>query len=498
MKRFGQFVLLLAMAWSCYFSLYSTEVWAQRAWVAMYIIILFLVTYSLILEERAPHNTLMWLFVLFFIPVFGYLFYLYSGQLYLKGLLFKRKRSHNINYLREMSENKPSIKWGNLTQAQKQFSDLVQHIGFTSISFASDTTVLKNGRETFSEIKRHLEQAKHFIHMEYYIFRSDKLGKDIINILIKKAQEGIEVRFLYDAIGSLSLSGRDIRSLKKAGVKVFPFLPIMYGFFNLKFNFRNHRKIIVIDGEIGFVGGLNVGDEYLGKNKLIGFWRDTHLMIKGEAVRTLHTVFLLDWGYISGEKLGDRKYHTVKDAEGDGGVQIVAGGPDTRLGLISDLYYSMISGAAKSVWIATPYFVPNEAIRTALKIAAHKGVQVRLMVPQISDSFLTQYATFSYFAELLRSGIEIYTYQKGFMHQKVVIVDGDLASIGTANIDLRSFQLNFEVNVFLFGTRSINDLIRHYEEDMMDSMKVNKDEFNRRGLLARSKESVARLFSPVL
>jgi cardiolipin synthase len=287
--------------------------------------------------------------------------------------------------------------------------------------------------------------------------------------------------------------------MKKAGIQVNSFLPIKYGFFNQKFNFRNHRKIIVIDGAIGFVGGLNVGVEYLGEDERLGFWRDTHMVMEGEAVQTLHAVFLLDWDYVSNEYLLEtEEYLTPIPVEGDGAVQVVPSGPDTQEGIMSDLYYSMISCATKSIWIATPYFVPTESIRTALRIASRKGVQVRIMVPEINDGFLTQYATRSYFPELLRSGIEIYSYKKGFLHQKVIIVDGDLASIGTANMDMRSFHLNFEVNVFLTGTSSIKELVEHYEEDMKDSKKIRPVGFYKRSVWERTKESTARLFSGVL
>ena len=208
----------------------------------------------------------------------------------------------------------------------------------------------------------------------------------------------------------------------------------------------------MIDGKVGFVGGLNIGVEYLGEDEEIGFWCDTHVVMEGEAVQTLHAVFLLDWRYVSGEMLVmDERYMKPIPAAGDGLVHVVATGPETER--MSDHYYAMISCATKSIWIASPYFVPNQAIRTALRIAAKKGIQIRIMVPDTNDGFLTQYASRSYLPELLRSGMEIYAYQKGFLHKKIMIVDGDLATIGTANMDMRSFRLNFEVNLFLIRDR---------------------------------------------
>ncbi|MFT9846603.1 cardiolipin synthase [Aneurinibacillus sp. REN35] len=504
-KRFGQFIILLAMIGALYLARLSYASWSAFAfWIAVYLLMVATVSYSLILEERAPHNTLLWLSLLFFLPIFGYILYLYSGQLYLKGLLFRQKRIYNRTYLKRMlGDTSPHTarcreKGQAITDTKQCFISLVEAMAYTPINFHSRTEVLKNGQETYTSLLTELKQAQRYIHMEYYIFRSDRIGKNMISLLIEKARSGVEVRFIYDAIGSFTLESRDIAAMEEAGVQVHGFSPIANGFFNQKFNFRNHRKIVVIDGRVGFTGGLNVGDEYLGRDKAIGFWRDTHLKIEGEALRTLHAIFLLDWEYVSGEQLEERPYLITEKVEGDGGVQITASGPDTQIGLMSDLYYAMFSCAEKSIWIATPYFIPNEAIRTALRIAAHKGIDVKLIVPQTSDSALTQYATASYFMELLRCGIKIYLYQKGFLHQKVVIIDGDFASVGTANIDLRSFQLNFEVNAFLFETSSIATLIQQYEEDLDESICLDMEEFTRRGIIKRTKESFARLFSPVL
>lgn len=498
-KRRLDFIFLFIILLSIYaFFFTSIDVHWKYALVGLYGVIIFICIYSLMLENRTPESTLVWMYVLFFFPVAGFFFYLYSGQLYLKGHMFKKKRMHNREMLRKMADKETTPDLSTLQSHQRYFAQYLQCVSLTKMNVHTKTYVLKNGQETFNEIKKHLQSAKQFIHMEYYMFHSDSLGKEIIDILIKKASEGIEVRFTFDTMGSFTLSGSDIKRMKKANIKVHPFLPIKYGFFNQKFNFRNHRKIVVIDGEVGFVGGLNVGDEYLGKNKKIGFWRDTHLMLKGESVQTLHSIFMFDWEYVSGECLiNNEAYTKPHPVEGEGFVQVVATGPDTQENM-SDYYYTMITSATKSIWISTPYFVPNEAIRTALRIAARKGVEVRIMVPEINDGFLTQYGTRSYFAELLRCGIEVYSYRKGFLHQKIVIIDGDMASVGTANMDMRSFHLNFEVNAFLIEGETIQTLIKNYEEDIEDSHLIKPVAFYKRSLVERSKESFARLFSGVL
>lgn len=466
-----------------------------------YGMIILISMYSLMLENRSAQHTLMWMYVMLLFPVGGYFFYLFSGQLYLKGYLYKSKRTRDREQWEKLMRKEESRDLSFLIDNQQCFAQYAKNATLTPITTNSRTKILKNGDETFDEIKKKLREAEKFIHMEYYIFRSDRLGREIIEILIEKAQQGVEVLFIFDAAGSMKIAATDIKAMQDAGIKAAPFSPLKYGFFNQKFNFRNHRKIVVIDGEIGFVGGLNVGVEYLGEDENFGFWRDTHMMLTGEALYTLHNVFLLDWEYISRESVLEdhravKKLH--EDDELDGAIQIVPSGPDTQQGIMSDFYYTMMSCATKSIWIATPYFVPDEAIRTALRVAAAKGIEVRIMVPEINDSYLTQYASRSYFSELLRNGVEIYSYKKGFLHQKVIIVDGNIASIGTANMDMRSFHLNFEVNVFLFGTSSIRDLVAHYEEDLEESEKISAVQYHKRGYWERTKESFARLFSGAL
>ncbi|EIT85788.1 cardiolipin synthetase [Fictibacillus macauensis ZFHKF-1] len=490
------FLLLACLIVICFTSLSYGWKWSAAS---VYVAIIVWTLYSLMLENRTSHFTLVWMYVLIFLPFIGYLFYLYSGQLYLKGQLFQTKLKHDRKELQLLAEKGTEPNYEALSETGACFAKSSQQLYMTMYHEHTHTDILVNGEETFTALKEKLLAATSYIHMEYYTFRSDELGRSIIDVLIQKAQEGIDVRFLFDGMGSLTFANRDIKRLKTAGVKVYPFLPIKHGFFNQKFNFRNHRKIAIIDGKYGFTGGLNIGMEYLGANKKLGFWRDTHLLLQGEAVQALHAIFLLDWNYVTNESLmQEHRYTESYSVAGNGSVQVVPSGPDTGQGVMSDLYYSMISCAKQSIWIATPYFVPNEAIRTALRVAARKGIQVRVMVPENSDSFLTKYASRSYVPELLRAGIEIYFYKKGFMHQKVVLIDGELASVGSANMDLRSFHLNFEVNVFLTGHQVVSELHELYKMDIQDCEHISLKDFKERGRWERSKESFARLFSGVL
>jgi cardiolipin synthase len=277
------------------------------------------------------------------------------------------------------------------------------------------------------------------------------------------------------------------------------FGPVKLPFLNNKFNFRNHRKMIIIDGSIGFVGGLNIGDEYLGRNKHIGFWRDTHLMLRGEAVRTLQLIFLQDWYYMTNHSFLTAEYLSPQnDDESHGGVQLIAGGPDNEWSVIKNIFFSMIASAEKSVWIASPYFIPDEDIFSAIKVAALSGIDVRLLVPNKPDKRIVFHASRSYFPELLDAGVKVYEYQRGFMHSKIVIVDHELASIGTSNMDMRSFHLNFEVNAFLFRTKSTQKLVEEYLNDLEFSKQLDKATFHDRHLGFKVLESTARLLSPLL
>ncbi|MBO9128644.1 cardiolipin synthase [Bacillus sp. 165] len=462
----------------------------------------FLIGFVIFLENRHPTKTLTWLIVLGIFPVFGFFAYLLFGQNFKRKRMFQKKASLDEQAFsqhkgdEERNDSKISVK-----KHQELLFRLAQKLGALNISFHTETKVLTNGEETFSAIKETLNKAVRHIHMEYYIVRHDKIGTEIKDILIRKSLEGVEVRFLYDAVGSWKLSKRYVEELKEAGVRVIPFFPVRIPILNDKINYRNHRKIIVVDGNEGFVGGLNIGDEYLGENEYFGFWRDTHLYLRGgEAVQSLQLIFLQDWFYMTGEVIMNPSYLEPEQVAGEkfGGVQLVAGGPDNKWDTIKNLYFAMISSARKSIWIATPYFIPDDNILSALKVAALGGIDVRLLVPSKPDKRTVFYASRSYFLELLEAGAKIYEYERGFLHSKIVIVDKDLASIGTANMDLRSFHLNFEVNAFLYDTPSIVKLVQDYEEDLKVASEIHMETFKNRRLVMRIVESTYRLLSPLL
>ncbi|MET3683371.1 cardiolipin synthase [Alkalibacillus flavidus] len=462
-----------------------------------------LIGFIIFIENRDPSQTLNWILVFAAFPVLGFFFYLIFGRNYQKRKRYDEKQEQDEEAFSKIEGKRP-IQEEELNQMgdhQKMFFRLAHHLGSSPVSFGSDTWVLTNGSEKFSKLLEALKEARHHIHLEYYIVRHDEIGQEIKDILIEKAKEGVEVRFLYDAVGSWQLSEGYKHDLREAGVHLKAFAPVKLPFIGNRINFRNHRKIVVVDGEQGFMGGLNIGDEYLGRTAQFGEWRDTHLYVRGEAVRTLQLIFLQDWYYETNESLLTQNYlspEMVVTNNQAGGVQMIADGPDTQWENIKKLYFSMIISAKKSIWIASPYFIPDDDILTALKVASLSGVDVRLIMPSVPDKRIVFYASRSYYPELMEAGVTVYEYGRGFLHSKIMIVDEELASIGTSNMDMRSFHLNFEVNAFLFRTDSTVKLVEDFQRDLNESHEIDPAQFNQRSIFIRVMESLFRLLSPLL
>ncbi len=498
--RVAFFLIILGVAWYFLSEYFLGGVFQYLSLIISLSVIF--IGFVIFLENRHPSQTLTWIVVLGSFPLVGFIFYLLFGRNYRKEKMFRRKYFLDKQaFLKVEGDIDPASeeKIKQMGSHQKNLFALAQKLGNSPISFATDTKVLTNGEETFAEMLRELKEATHHIHLEYYIVRHDHIGNQIKELLIEKAKQGVKIRFLYDAVGSWQLSKQYIVDLRNAGVEIVAFSQVRLPFLSSKFNFRNHRKIIVIDGTVGFVGGLNIGDEYLGRNDYFGFWRDTHLLVKGEAVRTLQLIFLQDWYYMTNKSFLTSEYLSPRLEENiHGGVQMIAGGPDNEWSVIKNIFFSMVTSAKKSVWISTPYFIPDEDIFSAIKIAALSGIDVKILMPKKPDKRIVFHASRSYFAELLEAGVKIHEFQNGFMHSKIVIVDHELASIGTSNMDMRSFHLNFEVNAFLFRTKSTQKLVDDYVHDLEHSVQIEYDAFMKRHMGLRLLESTSRLFSPLL
>lgn len=457
----------------------------------------------ILLERRSPAKTVAWLFVLAFLPYLGFLFYMLFGRNWRKRrwvnakepIDYSRVENAIINYTdRLLSTATVNLALG----SKERLMFMLIQSAFAPLTVNTRVTVLKDALEKYPILFAMLENAQSFIHLEYYIIRNDVTGRKLVDLLIKKAGEGVEVRVLYDAVGSAGFARAQGKRLKSGGVKVCSFLPVRIPMLNSGLNYRNHRKIAVVDNQ-ALVGGINIGDEYLGLGKL-GYWRDTHLLLEGDAINPLHLIFLLDWFFASEEEISLSRYITPGQPllPEQHYVQVAASGPDSEWESIHQMYFSIISTADTSLYITSPYFVPGDSILMAIKTAALSGVDVRIIIPGKPDHKLVFWATHSYLEEIMEAGARVYFYQKGFVHSKVLISDGSIASVGTANMDERSFNHNFEVNALIYDRAVVEELEAQFFQDLLDSREIHLEEYCQKSLPRRLKESLARLLSPLL
>lgn len=457
-------------------------------------------------QRRDPKTVWTWLMALYFIPILGFVLYLLIGTDMHKRKMFKvkeiedklneaiRQQEHQLK-IKELQARTPDI---------DGFSDLVMFNLDTMGSVLTDTNdldIFVDGNSKFEALIEDIRSAKHFIHIQYYIIKNDVLFNRIKDVLIEKAREGVEVRILYDAMGCRSVRHNFWKNLNKQGIVTAEFFPALFRRLHLRINYRNHRKIVVIDNRVAYVGGFNIGKEYIGLDPKFGFWRDTHLRIEGEAIMGLELRFLLDWNYTAKENLFiNPKYMDgiIPSYRDRCDMQVIYSGPDTTLQHIRDNYVRLIHKAKERIYIQTPYFIPDEALLTALKIAVYSGVEVNLMIPCKPDHPFVYWATYSYMGDLIMAGAKCYTYNNGFLHSKGIIIDEKVFCYGTANMDIRSFALNFEVNVVVYDEAKTKEMISYFKEDMKQSTLITKDMYARRSLIIRIKEQVSRLLSPLL
>lgn len=478
-----------------------------------------IISMSIILENRDPARTVTWLLIFILLPGIGLVIYAVFGRNIRKRKLFKtQKLAHNIKEknlfenLKEIQElvelEQSSIKRKTLEDeddeeeeyAKKRVIGLLLNTGMFPFTSNNKIDVYVDGNEKFDNLLRDIKEAKNHIHLEYFIIKDSEIGRKIKNLLIEKVKEGVKVRILYDDVGCWRFwfHRKFFNEMKKSGIEIMPFLPAKLPFIGGKLNYRNHRKIVVIDGNIGYTGGINIGDEYLGRNKKFGYWRDTHIRIKGTSVYMLQMIFLIDWYYTTRDAIDLKEYFPKMNYCGESMVQVVASGPDSDWEAIHYAYFSAICQAKKSIYIETPYFIPDESLLIALKSAALSGVDVRIIFPKIADHKMVNNASYSYFDDILRSGGKVYLYTKGFIHSKVMIIDDKIASTGSANMDLRSFMLNFEINAFIYDEKVVKVITDDFFEDLKNSEEIKDVDFNNRKMMKKISESIARLFSPIL
>lgn len=465
--------------------------------IVLYVYTLTTTISVLLLENRNPVKSLSWVLVLLFLPGLGLFLYLIFGQ------NFRKRKTISKKSLR-FATNRPHVSFDidrlNSNLMDNNQVNLIRLLYTNSDAKAypdNKIDILSDGKTTFDAMFNAIQNAKSHIHIEFFIFGNDKISNQLRELLIEKASSGVRVRMIYDYWGSFFLSRWYLQSLREAGVYLRPFLPLRLRFGRSKINYRNHRKILIVDGEVGFTGGLNVADRYIFGNAL-GMWRDTFVRFEGSVVHGLQQLFLMDWYFVERKLITDPKYYPIPQKFDSNLAQIVISGPDTQWESIMQGIASAIMSATRYVYIHTPYFIPNDVIENCIQMSAMSGVDVRIMIPARSDSRLSDACTFSYMGRLLEAGVKVYQYTKGFLHSKAIVIDDFISIVGSANLDERSFNQNFEANAFIYEEKTANRLKELFFRDMQNCEELTLEAWTNRKRRQKLKESFARLFSPLM
>jgi cardiolipin synthase len=462
-------------------------------------LLIFVIPWILSLKREAT-SAIAWCLLVILVPLFGVLLFVLFGYQSVNRPL-RRKREHRERYRRAADVPPPVEAPPAVAEPEADYEGLgrlATRLDASPPAAGNAVQFFHEGRSAFESVLDAVRAAEHHVHLEFFIFRDDNLGRRLLDLLAQKAKQGVEVRLLTDGIGARRFRPGQAQNLVDAGGKLASFLPVSLLRRRIQVNLRNHRKIVVVDGRVAFTGGLNVGDEYVSDSPRFGFWRDTFLQLEGPAVVPLHRVFVEDWDFATGELLKGGRYFPPTRHAGDAVVQVIASGPDQEHWSIREVFFASMLRARKRLWVTTPYYVPDQAIRNAMGLAALSGVDVRLLIPKFPDHWITYFAGRYYLPELLAAGVKVYQYSRGFVHAKVLLVDGRWASVGTANIDNRSLLLNFEVSCLFHSAKEIARLEAQFQEDVADSVRLEPKVYAARPLAGRLLENVCRLFAPVL
>jgi cardiolipin synthase len=450
------------------------------------------------LERKDPYATLAWIMILFLVPALGIVFYFLFSQNIARQRIFRLTKYEELVINQALQEQVASVRQDRfefVNKEAKKWHNMVSLHQSCARSFLTQDnriSIITDGIHMFDALIEDINRASYSINVEYFIVKNDAVGRRLIAALTEKARQGVETRLLIDAMGGGQFSERHMDGFRAAGGK-FAF------FFPTKLNYRNHRKLVIIDGKTGYLGGFNIGNEYLGRSKKFGYWRDTHLRLTGSCVQDMNARFMLDWRFASKESMFiAQAYYSEPEKAGMSAVQIVASGPDSSREEIKHGYLKMISAARKNIFIQTPYFVPDASILDALKTAVLSGVDVRIMIPRMPDHMFVYWATYSYVGLLINVGARVFIYDNGFLHAKTMAVDGEVASVGSANFDIRSFRLNFEANAFIYDAAETYKLEAIFETDMAQSHELTKALYRNRSMAVKFKEGVSRLLSGLL
>lgn len=473
-------------------------IWGIVAVLAFRLVYLAVILFTIVivlLDNRNPVKTMAWVLVLVFLPVVGLAFYFFFGRNTRKERLISKKGFSRLSK-RPMAEYQAQEALGDFT-GRNQLIPFFHRVSNALPFEGNDVQVFTDGYSMYQELFRRIAKAKHHIHLEFYIFEDDAVGRLLRDLLIDKAREGVSVRLLYDDVGCWDVNPMFYDEMLCEGIEVRSFLKVRFPQFTSKVNYRNHRKLAIIDGKVGFIGGMNIALRYL-KGVPWGVWRDTHICLKGKAVYGIQTAFLTDWFAVDRTLLTSAQYFPKMDTVGTSVAQIVTSDPvgewhDIMLGLVK-----AISCAQRYIYVETPYFLPTEQVMAAFQTAALSGVDVRLMIPKKADAFITHKGTMSYLDELMKSGVKVYFYRAGFLHSKLWVADDEWASVGSTNLDFRSFEHNFEANAFFYDEKTVCTMKEIFLEDMKKCMTLSQKIWDKRSFKNKIVESVVRMLAPLL
>lgn len=471
--------------------------WLYWIMVTIYGITILSIVAIVLSENRNPVKSLAWVTVLLLLPAVGLVLYVFFGRSIKNTHMISRRNRRRL-------KRRNNIKISDFSSTHLQ-PESVQQIKLTrslnGSRFHSNNgiKIYTDGASKFADFKTDILNAKEYINIQYYIFDDDHIGTEIKNLLTKKAGEGVKVRVIYDHVGSISTKNRFFKEMEQAGVMVHPFFKVSFPPFGTRINWRNHRKLCIIDGRIGYLGGMNIADRYIDGGKFTS-WRDTHVRITGSILAALQYSYSIDWNFM-GQSLLEEESSSIKVDDGtcnNVGMQFLTSGPTDQWSNIAFVFLKAISNAKRSILIQTPYFLPTESLLKALQSAALSNVKVRVMLPRRNDSNILRFASYSYINECLKAGIKFYLYDAGMLHSKTIVIDNEFSTIGSTNFDFRSFEHNFECNLFIYS-REVNTQMREiFAEDLKHSTRIDRNTWNRRPITQKILESITRLLSPIL
>jgi cardiolipin synthase len=482
---------------------WNVDLWEKLDWVTfgaeLHTVLLVIVIPFVLFKKRDPTVAVAWCLVVLLMPIVGSLLFWAFGFNYVNRRVSRRRQHKGAYREHHPPPRREATRGAEEPGPLHPLAQVARAVSAFPVSAGNAVTLYHDTQEAYEAILAAVAAARHHVHLEFFIYRGDEAGRRLFELLTEKARAGVEVRLLYDAAGSLWLGWSGLlRRYLAAGGKADAFLPVNPIRSWVQVNLRNHRKIVIVDGSVAFTGGMNIGDEYLGRVRYFGYWRDTMLRLEGPAVAGLQRVFSEDWDFAAREALTGAPYFPETGAKGEHAVQVVESGPDQEPNSIREVYFAAILAATKRLWIASPYFVPDGGMLDALRLARMRGVDVRLLGLWRPDHWMAYYAGRYYWADMLALGAHVYQYKRGMMHAKVVLVDDDWAMVGSANLDNRSLHLNFEIACLLYSRDLVAELARQYERDLEESIPLDPWSFGQRSFAAKLVENACRLFSPVL